>query len=121
MILTRTLLQRVSRTAERFNHQSIIYRLFGFVRIGQFHPFDDQVKGLNSRPLGMFVYNQRALFLGSGALFLLLLMLLTRIWPSDERMILTIRILTVFWLADVVLTLVLHRSFKNRLNRWIST
>jgi signal transduction histidine kinase len=121
MILSRALLQLVTRKAERFNQQSIIHRLFGFIRIGRSHPFDDQIKGLNSRPLGMFVYNQRALFLGVGALFLLLLTLLVSIWPSDERMILTIQILAIFWLIEVVLTLVLHRSFKNRLNQWIST
>src|ERR1044071_6454598 len=121
MILNRTLLQRVSRTAERFNQQSIIYRLFGSIRVGRFHPFDDQVKGLNSRPLGMFVYNQRALFLGAGALFLLLLTFLTWIWPADQKMVLTIELLAGFWLADVVLTMILHRSFKNRFDRWISS
>lgn len=121
MILSRTLLQLVTRKAERFNQQSIIHRLFGFIRIGRSHPFDDQVKGLNSRPLGMFVYNQRALFLGAGALFLLLLTILIRIWSSDERMLLTIQLLAIFWAAEVVLTLVLHRSFRNRLNQWIST
>src|SRR5687768_8286352 len=121
MILSRTLLHRVSRKAETFNQQSIIHRLFGAIRIGRFHPFDDQVKGLNSRPLGMFVYNQRALFLGAGVLFLLLLTLLTWIFPSDEKQILTIRILSGFWLVAATLTLILHRSFKNRLNQWISS
>jgi signal transduction histidine kinase len=121
MLLSRTLLQWVSRKAESLNRQSIIHRLFGSIHIGRFHPFDDQVKGLNSRPLGMFVYNQRALFLGVGILFLLLLALLIRIWPADQKMVLTVRVLAGLWLANVVFTLILHRSFKRRLNQWISS
>jgi signal transduction histidine kinase len=102
----------------RFYQESIIYRLFGRFRLLGLRPFNDHVSSLRSRPLGVFFYNQRAVFLGAGALFLILLTgLAWLIYPTD-RTFNTVFILSTFWLVDVAATLLLHRSFIRRLNAW---
>lgn len=68
----------------------------------------------------MFFYNQRAIFLVSGGLYLAafgVYLLLTDPTPEMVRAVLG---LTFFWSFDVILTLALHRSFLDRLSRWVS-
>jgi signal transduction histidine kinase len=109
---------RAGRTVARLYQESIVYRLFGQIRVFGKYPFNDHVSSLRSRPLGVFFYNQRAVFLAGGALFLILLAVLTWLLPSNDQTSKTILILAAFWFADVFVTLLLHKSFTYRLNAW---
>jgi signal transduction histidine kinase len=109
-----------STFASRLCRESLIYRLVGCRRFFGRYPFDDHVKPLRSRPLGMFFYNQRAIFMACGALYLAILIVFLLLMPHTSTMVATVNILVVFWLFDFVLTLILHKSFVSRLNEWVS-
>jgi signal transduction histidine kinase len=102
----------------------VINRLLGRIRLFRWHPFDDDVKALKSRPLGMFFYNQRAIFMGFGLIYLAALALIARdfSWADNaEQLRTTVEVLGTFWLIDFVITLLLHRSFVKRINRWAAS
>jgi hypothetical protein len=98
--------------------ESIIYNYFGRRRFAGAYPFDDQVKALRSNPLGMFIYNQRAVFLTCGLIYLGVLTVSVWALPSDEWMKITVAVLAGFWFADAALTVVLHRPFREKLDAW---
>ncbi len=110
-----------SRGVARLYQESIVYRLFGRWSIGNWHPFDDHVKALQGRPLGMFIYNLRAMFLGISMIFLAIVGVLIWRLPSDSKMSLTILVLGVCLAADIGITLLLHKVFIRRLNTWIAS
>lgn len=106
--------------SNRLYRESIWYLLIGRLKILGKRPFDDQVTALRSRPLGMFFYNQRAIFLISGGLYLAALGIYLLVANSSPAMDRAVWVLTLFWSFDVILTLVLHHSFLDRLSRWVS-
>lgn len=110
-----------SRGVARLCQESIVYRLFGRWSIGNWRPFDDHVKALQSRPLGMFIYNLRAMFLGVSTIFLVIVGVLVYKLPSTESMSRTIWVLSVCLTADIGITLLLHKVFIRRLNTWIAS
>jgi signal transduction histidine kinase len=109
----------LEQQAIRLSQESIIYRLSGrFKYKGKCLFPDDKVKALYGRPLGMFFYNLRAIFLGCGLIFLIALGLWLWLLPSTHEMRWATVILGLTWLTDVMLTLVFHRSFIKNLDRW---
>ncbi|MBV8857608.1 MAG: GAF domain-containing protein [Acidobacteria bacterium] len=99
--------------------ESVISRFLGWVKVGGKYPFDDRVKDLRGRPLGMFFYNQRATFFFFGFLYLLLLAALAWLVPSaNAEMKKTVWVLAGFWSAGAVMTVLLHPLFRRRLSDW---
>jgi signal transduction histidine kinase len=118
MILHKSLNAWLKIESARLHQESILHSCFGRFRFRKAYPLDDQIKALRSNPLGMFFYNQRAVFLGFGLIFLGVLAVLVWALPSNEGMLATVSVLTVFWVADAALTLLLHRRFREKLNAW---
>jgi signal transduction histidine kinase len=109
----------LERQAVRLHQESIVQRFFGnFKYKGKSIFPDDRVKALNGRPLGMFFYNLRAVFLGCGLIFLIILELWT-LMTSGEMIRPAVAILAVAWLVDVILTLYFHRSFIKDVGQWL--
>jgi signal transduction histidine kinase len=104
--------------AKRLHQESIIFRTFGRLRVRGRCLFDDRVRALQGRPLGMFFYNQRAIFLGCGAVALIGLGAALAALPHTPEMTLTALVLAAFWVADAAATLLLHRSFIRKLDVW---
>lgn len=111
--------QELRRKASRLYQESIIYSLFGHIRINDRYVFDDHIGPLVYSPLGMFFYNQRAIFFGFGLLFLLTLFFLLLLLPMTQEMWLTTWFLAGFWLIGVVTTLLLHGSLTKSLKDWV--
>lgn len=101
--------------------ESIIRYLFGGIRIMGRRPFDDGVKALRSRPLGMFFYNQRAIFLIIGCVYLIVTASLMGILGSTPEMRRILFILAGFWVTDFVITIALHKSFIEKLTTWVAS
>ena len=101
-------------------HQgSIVSRWFGWIRIGGKYPINDGVAPLRDSPLGMFFYNQRAIFYGGGLFFLLLLVLLAKSTPFPESETWkTLALLAACWSGGVFATLFLHRRFVKSVQEW---
>jgi signal transduction histidine kinase len=111
-----------NRFASLVYQDSLIHRTVGRIRFFGRHPFDDDVSALKARPLAMFFYNQRAVFLGVGLLFLLsaiTLLLLTAHPPAESG--LTVLVLGLAWTIDFLTTLALHRSFRRRINQSVAS
>jgi signal transduction histidine kinase len=107
-----------SETARLYN-ESIVYRVFGKIRIRGKYPFDDRVASLLYSPLGMFFYNQRAIFFGIGLLFILGLYVFATVRPSQSLQVVpTTLLLFGVWLTAVVSTLFFHNSFQQKLYAW---
>lgn len=113
--------KRKSHFSHRFCQESIIYRFIGRRPLFRRLHLDDHVKALRSRPLGMFFYNLRAIFLVCGAVFLAALWLVLLAFPYTPKMLQSVQVLVVFWALDMALTLVLHRGFIRKLNVWVSS
>jgi len=95
---------------------SLIFRLF---RI------NDRVQALRYSPLGMFFYNQRAIFFGFGLFFLSLLQFCLWRFPpvvgaQAREMQETIIVLLVFWALGAAITIGLHWTFIRKLKEWAS-
>jgi signal transduction histidine kinase len=101
--------------------ESIIYHFLGWVRIRGKYPLDDRVKDLQGRPLGMFFYNQRAIFFLLSLLFLAALLLLVFTLDSTVEMRRSVLFLAVFWVAGALLTISLHPIFKRKLAAWAAS
>lgn len=101
--------------------ESIIYHFLGWVRIRGKYPLDDRVKDLQGRPLGMFFYNQRAIFFLLSLLFLIVLLFLVLTLDSTDEMRKSVLFLSVFWAAGALLTISLHPIFKRRLKAWAAS
>ncbi len=97
------------RVATRLYQDSIIHHYSGI---------NDRVRILQHSPLGMFFYNQRAIFFGLGGLFLLVLTLIIWLRPHTEQMLMTVLLLSVFWGVGVNLTMALHLKFIRELKVW---
>lgn len=109
----------LKREASRLYQESIIYRLFGRIKIRGKYIFDDRVTSLLYSPLGMFFYNQRAIFLGVGFFFLTILAVTALLLPTTSTKVgLTIPLLFLVWAITAILTIYLHRSFQNKLQEW---
>jgi len=109
----------LKRGAARLYQESLVFRCFGRFGISY------RVRALQYSPLGMFFYNQRAIFFGCGALFLALLAFCRLAFPpvieaQAEKMWATVIVLLVFWALGVVVTLILHPTFKRKLEDWAS-
>lgn len=98
--------------------ESIIYHFLGWVRIRGKYPLDDRVKDLQGRPLGMFFYNQRAIFFLLSLIFLTVLLILVFTLDSTDEMRSSVLFLSAFWGVGAALTLLLHPIFKRRLSAW---
>lgn len=84
--------------------------------------FDDRTGPLRQSPLGMFFYNQRALFfLFSGMFLLLLLAPLQLARSTSPAQTLTWRVLASGWGLSILVTLALHKQFADNLARWRET
>lgn len=105
----------------RLYQESVVNQFFGWIRIRGKYPFDDRVKDLQGRPLGMFFYNQRAIFFLSALIFVVGLLLSAWFLPSTEEMLRNIRFLTVFWIVGVIITVALHPIFKRKLRGWAAS
>src|SRR6185503_9438126 len=104
--------------AVRLHQESIVHRLRNHFRFkGKFFFPDDKVKALNGRPLAMFFYNLRAVFLGCSLIFLIVLGLVS-VMPSNAEIRLAVAVLAFGWLADVALTQYFHDSFIWNLGKW---
>lgn len=97
---------------KRMTAESLVFR---FLRI------DDRVKVLQNYPLGMFFYNQRAIFFLFGGVFLGLLSLLELTLTSDKDTWRTTTLLIVSWLVAAIVTLALHRRFVRDLETHAAT
>lgn len=102
----------------RLYQESVINHFLGWIRIRGKYPFDDRVKDLQGRPLGMFFYNQRAIFFLSALVFVLALLLLALFLPSTDEMLRHITFMTIFWGIGVMVTGALHPIFKSKLRGW---
>jgi signal transduction histidine kinase len=112
---------RIRREAARLYNESVIHRLFGEIRIRGTNPFDDRVASLLYSPLGMFFYNQRAIFLGAGLLFLGILSIAAATLASNALYVWqTLIFLLAAWVITTTFTLLLHKSFQLKLNKWLA-
>lgn len=107
--------------AFKLYQESVIYRFLGWVRIRGSYPFDDRVKDLQGRPLGMFFYNQRAIFFLLSLLFLAVLLVLVFTLDSTDEMRRSVLFLSAFWGVGALLTFSLHPVFKRRLAAWAAS
>jgi signal transduction histidine kinase len=101
--------------------ESVIYHFLGWIRVRGKYPLDDRVKDLQGRPLGMFFYNQRAIFFLLSLLFLAVLLVLVITLDSTDEMRASVLFLSVFWGVGTALTLLLHPIFKRRLAIWAAS
>jgi signal transduction histidine kinase len=109
----------LERQASRLYQESIIHRCScKFKYKGRCIFPDDKVKALNGRPLAMFFYNLRAIFLGSGFIVVVALGLWTVILPSSQEMNCTAAALALAWLTDAAVTLYFHTAFIRELDEW---
>jgi len=67
--------------------------------------------------LGMFFYNQRAIFLMAAGVFLGVVAAAALV-ARDTRALVGTALLGAVWMLDVVATLLLHRSFRRELDTW---
>src|SRR4051812_4977164 len=100
-MLVYSLSKWLQKEAVQLSKESIIHRN-SFVRK---YIFDDKVKVLQTNPLGMFFYNQRAIFFVSGFFFLSILFILERVYKSNIELHRTLQVLTICLFADVLITL----------------
>jgi signal transduction histidine kinase len=82
---------------------------------------DDRVQALRSRPLGMFLYNLRFLFLAFSAIFLSALSILVWRLGARPKMVWALAALAGCWVLDTGLTLARHGWFARKLNDWASS
>ncbi|HEV7746464.1 MAG TPA: GAF domain-containing sensor histidine kinase [Pyrinomonadaceae bacterium] len=101
--------QLLERETYRLYQESAVNRFLGWL-------YDDSVKVLLGRPLGMFFYNLRAIFLGGGLLYLIVFWVLLLFFSHSPQMIETAWVLLGFWLIDTVITVSWHPSFVKKLN-----
>lgn len=111
----------LKQKASRLYQESVLYSLFGRIRVGGNFLWGDQAGPLVHSPLGMFFYNQRTIFFGCGLLFLAVLFTLVLILPSTQKMWSTVWILLIFWLIGAAATLILNKAFEKRVSDWILT
>jgi signal transduction histidine kinase len=110
----------LERVASLLSQWSVVYLVLGRIKILGRRPFDDRVRTLQSSPLGMFFYNQRAIVFGLGGVFAGIVLVLTYRFPATVEMKHTAATLTAVWAAGVILTLLLHPSFTTKLDAWAS-
>jgi signal transduction histidine kinase len=109
----------LEQQASRLCRESIVHRFFSKVKYKGRCVFpDDKVKALNGRPLAMFFYNLRAVFLGFGFIVALALGLWVIFRPSNPEMQGTAFVLVLAWLVDAIVTLYFHKSFIRELDEW---
>lgn len=108
----------LKQEAARLYQESVINRIFGRFKYKGRPIFpDDQAKALNGRPLGMFFYNLRAIFLGCGLIFLIVLAVLVWHLPSNSGIFWATVALAIAWGLDAALTIILHESFIGELRQ----
>ena len=107
----------LSQIVNVLERQSIIEWAFGKRTFLGRRFLDDRVSLLKHSPLGMFFYNQRALFFASSAGFLAVFAALILIAPTPGATEL-LALLAVAWVAGSVATLLLHRRFLQELSDW---
>lgn len=108
-----------SRYVQFLSERSIVDRVFGRIVVLGRYPFRDHVDVLEHDALGMFFYNQRALFFAFAGIFLLITGPIIYLVPgaSDTTRTAWI-ILTGAWCFGGALTLILHHQFRTELERW---
>lgn len=107
-----------TRYVQFLSERSIVDRLFGNVRVGRAYPFRDKVDVLEHDALGMFFYNQRALFFGAAGLFLVTLFVWSFTATRDRVLRQGAIVLFSAWFVGIVVTLALHGRFKQQLDEW---
>ena len=105
----------------KWYQESVIYQCLGWIRLGGRYPFDDRVKDLRGRPLGMLFYNQRAIFFLMALGFLVILWICVVLSQPTADMLLTVKALSACWFIAAVLTVSLHPIFKRKLARWANS
>jgi signal transduction histidine kinase len=111
----------LNRLATVLSQRSIIYLVLGWVRVGEWDLLDDKVTLLQSSPLGMFFYNERAIFFGLWGLLSAYLLIYVRILGGTEEMARTAWVVGVGWLCGTAATVLLHRSLRGDLEYWASS
>lgn len=111
----------LKQKASRLYQESILYSLLGGLRVGGKYFLFDMSGPLVHSPLGMFFYNQRTIFFGSGLLFLIVLFTLVLVLPSTREMWLTVFVLLGFWLLGIVATYILNRAVEKKVQSWIES
>ena len=107
---------RAQHEVERLYRESLVRRVLGFSS-GWFRTtFDDRVEPLRHIPLGMFLYNLRAVVLAFAGAFLGLLLLPVALTRFDDALAVWLFLSSV-WFVGLVVTLGLHPSFIRRLTR----
>lgn len=104
--------------AHQLYQGSIVLRYLGWIRLGNWEPFNDEVRALQRNPLGMFFYNQRAIVFGASGLALIAFSVAAQAPSANWQAQLTATILAIFWSLGVLATLALHKPFKHRLQEW---
>jgi len=112
----------VGRFATRYvqflSERSIVDRILGNVRIGSVYPFRDGVDVLEHDALGMFFYNQRALFFGAAGAFLAALFIWSFTASTDEALRKGVIVLSSAWATGAAATFALHGRFRHELDTW---
>lgn len=98
--------------SRRLSESSVIFQTIGY---------DDNVQALKSRPLGLFLYNLRFLFLAASAIFLVGLSIYAWREGPTTKMVWALAALAGCWALDAGITLACHGAFERKLNAWASS
>jgi signal transduction histidine kinase len=98
--------------------ESVVPRVLSMIPLLGRYALNDHSRKLNRSPVSLLYYNLRAVSIALGLLFICLLWMLTLVLPSTVKMLWTVRLMSVFWVAEVSVTLILHERFVRRLNAW---
>ncbi|MDP9120400.1 MAG: ATP-binding protein [Acidobacteriota bacterium] len=108
----------IGRAATSLSQESLVNRTLTFLFRFTGRAFDDRTGPLRQSPMGMFFYNQRALFFAFSGLFLVLLAAFAWAGSGGKKGVVVVAVLTGMWVFAGVTTLALHLRFTARLSTW---
>jgi len=103
------------------SERSLLDRCLGRISIGRFRPFHDEVEALTHDPMGMFFYNQRAILFLITGIFILATLIYSVIVHGASTARLGGILLGIAWAVGFILTVLLHRRFRVRLQAWAAS
>ena len=109
------------REAQKLSERSVVEHVLGYIPLVKGRKLD-QVRELRHSPLGMFFYNQRAVFFAFSGIYCIIFASLVWYWTSageiDMKYRISALVLCGAWILAVAVNLFLHKTFLRYLERW---
>ena len=96
---------------EQIYKDSIFSRFIRLINIKSLNIFDDRVKDLQNKPLGMLFYNIRALFFSTTFLVLVIIYFTFFLFYNLNEIPFSLLYLSTFWILGVFITIIKHHHF----------